>query len=141
MSSFGQFTPALRASGTIRPFRFVNASGAYTCDESDANEDSIGVSDGSIADPLAASAVHASDGEFVRLQTGRILWIELGETVADAVLVKSDSDGKAVAVSASGTTEQFEHGQILNGGDSGDIVQMFWRQRLARPEVETTTGA
>lgn len=134
MSSVAQFTPNLVAGGTIRPFRFVKM---HTTDgqgvEADANEEAIGISDGSTADYTSNN--HAVSGDLIRLQPGHILYVECGGTVAGGANAKSDADGKAVAVATTGTTEQHQLVKLIEDGADGKIVRCIWAPKRFHPET------
>lgn len=112
-----------RASGDINPMRFVKMSGDNTVAESDANELSIGISmrqSKAFDSALAAS----DDGQVAVYTVGQIAKLELGGSVSAGGLIKSDADGKGVAVATSGTTAQNVGAIAINGGASGEIIDV-----------------
>jgi hypothetical protein len=135
MTYGAQTTPNLRASGTIRPYRFVKQDGSTdnAGAEADANEVAVGVSNGTNLDYTSAN--HAVDGDVIHLQPGSIVDVEFGGTVTVGGRVKSDADGKAVAVATSGATQQNSLGVALHGGADGKIskIKFFIDQYV--PEV------
>lgn len=134
---------ALTASGTIRPCRFVKVSGAMTGAECDANELAIGITrPGTDYPPIndssrvTVSGNAAIDGDPISMLTpGDVGLVELGGTVAAGGWIKSDADGKGVAVATTGTTIQYANAQALEGGDSGHFVQAMLWPRSERPAL------
>jgi hypothetical protein len=114
----------MTASGDIRPRRFVKVSGADTIAEADANEAVIGV-----VFPYSKafdSALAASDGTQCPVcVAGQIAEIECAGDITVGTFVKSDADGKAVAIATSGTTAQNIGGMALQTGANGLIIRMM----------------
>lgn len=114
-----------RASGTIRPCRFIKISGNDDCAECDANDRPIGITyqDGKYPplNDLVTTNNHAEDNDPVRSYgIGDICLLELGGTVTAGDRLKSDADGKGVAIATTGTTIQQFGAVALEGGSSGE---------------------
>lgn len=107
-------TPAnLMANGTIRPSRFVKGdiTADFKCLEADANDEVIGVSmEGSNYPPLSdlvSTTNAATQGQYVKLYgEGDVCLLEAGAAVTRFDKLKSDADGRGVAIASSGTTLQ-----------------------------------
>lgn len=116
-------TPAqLRASGTIRPCRFVKISGNFTCAEADANEDAIGISyqDGKYPplNDLVTSNPHAENGDPVRLYVdGDICLLTYATTITAGQRLKSDADGQGTPTTGAG---DLLRAIALEGGSVGE---------------------
>lgn len=100
---------SFRASGNILPSRFVKISGPKTVAQAGDNEEIIGVAfEGTQKAPLAdlVSTAHAAEaGQSVAVYSvGEICLVEAGGAVNAGALVRSDSQGRAVAVESTGTT-------------------------------------
>lgn len=135
MTYGAQTTPCLRASGTIRPYRFVkqdgsNENGGAECD---ANEVAVGVSDGTTVDYTSDN--HAVSGDIIKLQPGNVVDVEFAGSVTVGGLVKSDGDGAAVAVATSGATLQNSLGTALHTGAAGKISKILFRTDIYIPAV------
>lgn len=120
-----QFTPNLRADGTIAPWSFVQID---TTDnegiQAGANDALIvGVTTGSTV--AHNSANHAVDGGPIHLQTGFVMTVEAGGTVTPGALLESDADGHAVASTGTGTRNHV--GIALENAVDGGRFRMFWR--------------
>lgn len=113
------------ATGDINPCRFVKAgtTDSNQVTECDANEDAIGVSQE--ASRSFDSALAAIDGDSLRvhLMPGECL-LELGGTVDEGGLLKSDADGKGVAVATTGTTKQLGRARARQAGVSGNKIRV-----------------
>lgn len=132
--------PNFRASGDIRPCRFVKISGNFTVAEADANEDAVGVAyqDGKFAplNDLVTTNNHAASGDIVRLYSdGDVCLLEYGGTVTAGQYLKSDADGKGVAVATTGTTNQLARALALDGGSSGEKHQVMLVRQTIRPAL------
>lgn len=134
--------PNLLADGTIRTSRFVKiGTEDFEGLEADANEKIIGISqDGSRTAPLSdVISVNeaAQDGESFRLfGDGEQCLLEAGGSFSAGGLLKSDADGKAVAIATSGTTLQ-RYGAVAlqdSGGD-GEKVQVQVDIGSERPAI------
>ena len=99
MADFG-FTPELVASGTIRPFRIVTLSGAFTGAESAAATDKkvVGVADGSVR--RFDATANAIAGDPISLQPSMTVQVEAGAAVAAGALLTSNANGQAVTASS-----------------------------------------
>lgn len=135
--------PVMRAGGTIRRCRFVkpSTSANNTVLEADANERTIGVSQEAgreaaipsvVADP--PEAAQADDDLMVNLP-GQWAMLEAGSggwTAGDRL--KSDADGKGVAIATTGTTIQ-QIGAIaletVSAGELGKVLVVFTSERPA----------
>lgn len=131
----GQFTPAVRAGGTIRPYRFVKAESSEdnSALECDANEEALGVTDGSNKE--FDNANHAEDGDQVRLQPGEIVLAEAGGTFNTGDNLKTDADGKVIVVATTGTTNQNAVAVALEDGADGKIVRVRREPKVIRPAI------
>ncbi len=120
-----QSTPSGRAGGTIRPSRFVKASGSEdnTLLECDAGELAVGVS--TAANLEFDSDNHATDGIPVYLQAGDVVMVEAGAAVVRGVQLSADADGRAVTFT--NTAGKFIAGVALQSASAaGEIIQI-WR--------------
>lgn len=127
--------PNLVANGNIRPFRFVKQDDSGTPEsfmakEADANEIVIGIAgEGTNYPPLSdivTTAYHAQAGQPVKLNgQGEICFLEAGGSFAAGARLKSDADGKGVAIATTGTTIQHFGARALEAstGD-GQIVRV-----------------
>lgn len=117
----GQFTPQLRATGDVNPYRFVEMSGDNQGAQAGAAAvDVVGVSDGD--SKAFDSDLHAQSGDPIRLQAGKVVFIETAAAgVAAGGRVNSDANGRAVAVGALGAV----NGILLQASGVNAIVQMF----------------
>ena len=131
----GQFTPGLRAGGTIRPYRFVKVESSEdnSALECDANEEAIGVTDGSNKEFDRAN--HAEDGDQIRLQPGEVVRAEAGGTFNAGDNLKTDADGKAVVAATTGTTNQNVVAVALEDGAVGKIVSVRREPKVIRPAI------
>lgn len=113
-----------RASGDIRPMRFVKMSGDNTVAESDANEFSIGIA---LPQSAAFNSANAAvdDGQIAVVTAGQIAQLKLGGSVSAGGLIKSDADGQGVAIATSGTTAQMVGAVAINGGASGEQIDVM----------------
>lgn len=120
-----------RAGGDIRPSRIVKISTAadFTALEADANEFGIGISQVGTEDPpglSGASTNAASAGKNVQVfGPGSICLLELGSGGATrAGFLKSDADGKGVAIATTGTTAQNVVAVALESGAENEKVRV-----------------
>jgi len=117
------------AGGDIRQARFVKLSTAadYTLLEADANERIFGISVDAAQDaPIpSASANAAESGDLFQFYgPGDECLLELGGTVTRGGRLKSDADGKGVAVATTGTTSQEYGAEALESGVSGEKIRV-----------------
>lgn len=132
MTSFDPVA-ALTAEGTIRPFRGVKIGSADNSGlEADANEEIVGVCDGSSISFDVAN--HAVSGGIIHLQPGRIKFIEGGGAVSPGGRMKTDADGKGVAVASSGTTTQNSIGIALETAADTKISRFQFEPDKFDPE-------
>ena len=123
----------LTAEGTIRPFRCVKMGSADNSGlEADANEQCVGISDGSAI--AFDNANHAVSGGTIHLQPGKIKSLEGGGAVSPGGQIKSDADGKGVAVATSGTTTQLTVGIALETFADTKISRMQWALQQFDPD-------
>lgn len=121
MVGFGAI-PLLKATGSILPFRFVELSGAFSCQQANAVGDRIlGVTDGSVNGFEAT--YNAQAGEGVCLQDSRTVQVTAGEDVAVTNPLTSDSAGRAI-VGQNGVRCSYI---ALEGASTGEV---FWAFRL-----------
>lgn len=127
---------AFVATADIRPGRFVKqGSTDGTITECDANERIFGISHletdrapiPEISTPLAAQA---GENCSITHTVGEYTVIELGDTVSNGNLLKSDADGKAVPIASSGTTAQEVGAEALEDGVAGDIIRVRFRPQV-----------
>lgn len=132
-------SPSYVAVGTIRPCRVVKAyaSADYAVQEASTNEFGIGISmEATEEAPIPGASTNAATG----LTTaplpvgvhgpGELCKLELGGTVSAGDLIKSDASGKGVVALLTGTTIQNIVARALQGGDSGDkidVVVQSWK--------------
>ncbi len=120
----------LKAGGDINRCRFVNLSTTddFTVLEADSNERIYGISGDSAQDaPIpSASTLAAADGDYLVVHTdGDVCRLCLGSGGATAGdLLKSDADGKGVAVAGSGTTEQHYGAEALETGLENELIRV-----------------
>lgn len=118
------------AGGDIRPCRFVKQSAVddFTWLEADANEPVQGISQaGTNLPPIpdVTSDKAAVAGQSLRIHTPpEPCLLELGGTVAAGDRLKSDADGKGVAIATSGTTPQRYGAVAQQAGSSGEKIQV-----------------
>lgn len=127
--------PQLRASGAIRPCRFVKLSGDFTGAECDANEDALGISYQDTRDPpldgFSPSTNHASTGDPIRLYTeGDICLLKYATTITAGQKLKSDADGQGTPTTGAG---DLLRALALEGGSAGEFrrVQVIREARHA----------
>jgi len=113
-----------RASGTILPMTFVKMSGDNTVAQAGANETPIGITMRQSAAFNSANAAVSGDQVAV-LTVGQIAKLTLGGTVAAGGFIKSDAAGKGVAIATSGATAQEVGGIAINGGASGENIDVM----------------
>ena len=130
-----QISPNLEAGGTIAPNSFVtlNTSNDNQGDQAGANATAVGVTNSSTRQHDSAN--HAEDGDVISLQPGFVLMVEAGGSITRGGRVKSDANGKAVAVATSGTTNQESLGQALESAAAGEIIRIYWNPQVIRPAV------
>jgi len=102
---------SFKASANISPSRFVTLSGENTVAQAGDNADIIGVAqEGSNKAPLQdfVSTVYAAEtGQPIAVySTGELCLVEASGSFSAGTLLKSDSQGRAVAVATTGTTIQ-----------------------------------
>lgn len=125
MSSIG--TPAF-AGGDIYPCRFVKQSAAadFNVLQAEANDPIKGISqNGTNLPPIpdVTSDKAAVAGQQLRVHTApEGCLLELGGTVTASDRLKSDADGKGVAIATTGTTPQRYGAVAQQGGVSGEKV-------------------
>lgn len=135
--------PIFHAGGTIRRARFVkgDTSNDYTVLEADANERTMGIATDSgraaaipsvDADPPEA----AQDGEPVELAfPGELALLEVGSGGCTAFdRLKSDGDGKGVAIASSGTTIQQIGAVALADALEDELVEVMVVFTSERPD-------
>jgi len=133
-------TTGYLAGGTIRPSRFVKIGTTdFSCLEADANEITIGISqEGGREAPIpSVTTVNAAEsGDSVQVyQESEECLLELGGTVAVGGRIKSDADGKGVAVATTGTTVQESGAFAAEAGVSGDLIRVRVQNLAIRPAL------
>jgi len=134
--------PRLVAGGDVYPCRFVKMSTAADDRglQATANDAPIGISyDGGKHAPLSDLVTdnpHAEAGDPIGLYgEGDQCLLELGGTVVRGGRLKSDANGKGVAVATTGTTIQ-QYGAIaLESGVSGEKARVFILLGSERPAL------
>lgn len=114
---------AKRASGDIRPCRFVTLSGDYEVAEANAGDYTAGVSQEGLRGPNtpdAAETLAAATGEQLTIYgPGEYCLLELAATLSAGALVKPNADGEAIAATVDAPV-----GAVLEcGGGDGDRVR------------------
>ncbi len=134
------YNPSFLPKGDIYPSRFVKMDGSPwgVIQASAATDKIIGVS--GVGTQIAPGITGAdglagrNGGPGIRIHgDGEQELIELGGTVDEGDLLKSDSDGKAVAVSFAETTNVFSGGRALEAGVSGNFIRMAIQVQTLRP--------
>lgn len=112
------------AGGDINPSRFVKMNSADDNQvlECDANERAIGVSqEGTKAAPVSgASTLAAADGDPIHVYTPgehRTCLLQYGGSITRGGRIKSDADGKGVAVDTSGEVQNVGAIALESGSD------------------------
>ena len=134
--------PNFLAGGDIRPSRFVkqDTTADNTVLECDANEAVVGISSEAGREPPLPSvstiyAGQAGDNMLVYTEGDECL-LELGGTVAAGDNLKSDADGKGVAIATTGTTAQEIGAKALTSGASGERIRVqVFRQTKVYPAL------
>lgn len=127
-----QTPPTLISGGNIYPNRFVmmDSSEDQQGIQATANAVTVGISGDSTKYPpltgLVSNTYHAEDGDPITLRGAEEsqTLLELGGTVAAGDYLKSDSNGKGVAIATSGTTPQNVGARALKAGVSGDLLEV-----------------
>ncbi len=135
--------PRLVAGGDIRPCRFVKMSTAADDRglECDANELPIGISYENGKYPplndLVTTNNHAAAGDPIGLYgDGDQCLLELGSGGATrGGRLKSDADGKGVAIATTGTTIQNYGAIALESGSEGEKIRVFILIGSERPAL------
>lgn len=97
-------------------FRIVTVTGERTASMADAAADRPA--------GISGEAVLSGDVFAVNSNGGSIVMVELGGTLAAGAAVSSGTDGVAVAASVVGG--EFTCGELVEGGDTGDVVSMLF---------------
>jgi hypothetical protein len=127
MGSFSD-TPALIASGTIAPYRFVavTTTAGVTNDNKgfQASADTqpiLGVSDASTLQ--FDSSNHATSGLPISLQGGDVVLLQVGTAVTHGDVLETDANGKCQGATTTAGTRRF-HGYVaLQNGAADEIIQ------------------
>lgn len=135
--------PRLVAGGDIYPCRFVkqSTSADNTGLQATANDRIIGISYDSGKYPPLSDLVtdnpHAESGDPIGLygDGDDSCLLELGGTVAAGGRIKSDANGKGVAIATSGTTIQQSGAVALEEGDSGEKIRVHVQVSSERPAL------
>lgn len=133
-------SPSFKAGGDIAPSRFVKGGSAdHTVVQGTANATTIGISmEGTQEPPIPGytTPLAASDGEQLKVYgEGEECLVEAGGTIAAFGEVKSDANGKAVAIATTGTTVQNIAAIALEGGASGELIRVQIRTAKFRPAL------
>jgi hypothetical protein len=132
----------LVARGNILPSRFVRLDTASEngCVQAGDNTDVIGIAQAGTNKPQVTGLVDATyaaeSGQQVMVAgLGSICLLEAGGTVTPGQYLKSDSQGRGVAVATSGTTIQNYGAIALQGGSSGDKIRVMVIIGKVRPAL------
>ena len=133
-------SPSFKAGGDIAPSRFVKGgSSDFTVVQATANALVLGISfEGTQEPPIPgySTPLAASDGEQLKVYgEGEECLVEAGGTIAAFGEVKSDANGKAVAVATTGTTVQEIAAVALEGGASGELIRVRIGTAKTRPAL------
>ena len=135
MGSFSD-TPALLASGTVYPYRFIRvettAGSPSTVNDNkgeqvdSAADNVVGVADGSTLTSVGTNSdKHAVDGTPITLQGGDVVLVECGGAVVRGGRVQADADGKAIsAVVTVGPAFRYQGYVALETGATGQIIRI-----------------
>lgn len=134
-------SPNFVANGNISPSRFVSLDSgtpkAFAVIQATANSKIVGVAQiGGREPPLASvSTIYAGQaGDTIKVNApGDVCLVECGGTVAVDDELIADSNGKAVARAASGTTNQNVGGIALEAGSSGSFIHILVTRYVVRP--------
>lgn len=133
--------PNFVAGGDIRICRFVkqSTSADYTVLEADANEQTIGISqEGTNDAPTSgASSLAAASGDPVAVYgLGDVCLLTIGSGgVTRGGRLKSDADGKGVAVATTGTTIQQIGARALESAAENELCRVQIVQYSERPAL------
>lgn len=86
----------------------------------------VGVANGSLQDPLASTAYHATTGKQIRLQDSEVFEIELGGTVDAGDLLMANSNGTAIlatTTNAGTTPKNVVFGRALEDGAITKVIR------------------
>jgi hypothetical protein len=136
--------PNVVAGSEIYPSRFVrlDETADYTVLQADDNEVVFGIShEGSATPPIPSAPVFAGvAGKGVKIYgagEGDVL-LEAGGTIVPGDRLKSDEDGKGVAIALTGSESENvqNYGAIaLEGGSEGDKIRVFVSLGAVRPTL------
>lgn len=131
--------PALVASGAVLPFRGVKLSGEHTGAQTTANDAGIGIARGSTRNAplegLVTTNNHANTGDPISLiGDGEIGLAEVGAAVTAGDKLKSDANGKLVAIATSGGATQNVIAVALEDG-AADGVKIRVQVQLGAEEA------
>jgi len=134
--------PQLQANGNIRPSRFlqVDATASMHCIEGTANCDVIGISQpGSREAPIpSVTTVYAAQaGENIQiLGQGDITHIEAGGAITAGNRLRSDAQGRGVAIATTGTTIQKIGAMALeDAAAAGELIRVQVQIYSERPAL------
>ena len=131
-----QISPNLVSTDDIRPYRAVAATGSAdnACREANAIDICLGVAQGDTKSHDSAN--HAEDGDQVALQPGNVVLIEAGGAITRSGGVMTDSVGRGVAATPTGTANIYHIGVALeSAGGAGEIIRVFWQPLAVRPAL------
>jgi hypothetical protein len=125
MSSLG-FTGI--AAGDVFPSRFVKVAGDFTFGQATANDPIFGISHaGTNYPPIPEVSADkaATAGQSIRIhKPGERCLLKAGGTVVAGDRLKSDADGKGVAIAAAGTVPQRYGAVALHGGALDELIEV-----------------
>ena len=123
MGMIGQFTPTLRATVAIRPFRCVKILDRGECDLADTTTTDVvaGVTQGD--NRRFDDADHAAIAEPVRLQPGNVVLAEAGESITVPALLRCGTGGMVYNVD---DTNDVVMGHALEDATLANQVIKIW---------------
>jgi len=128
MSTMQNDTPAVRALGDIRPFRFVafdatgTDNGVVEADAGDLMVIGITTGDNRSFD----SANHSENGDVCALQAGGIKRVELNFTCDAGDRLNPDANGLAVL----GSVGEASFAIALEDGSAADVIRCLWDPQI-----------
>lgn len=126
--------------GTVNPSRFVKISVFQdnSVEQAGANDVTCGVSaEWSYNAPIPSATTEAApSGASVKVyDVGETCLLELGGSVSRGGRIKSDTDGKGVAIATTGTTIQQIGAYALETGTSGQLIRVMVLNYSERPAL------
>lgn len=130
------------ATGNVAPFRLITPSttAEHAGAQAGANEPIIGASgQGTKFAPIpeVTTQWHAQAGDPIDLRgPGEEALVEAGAAIDPGTLFKADTNGKAVPVATTGTTNQQYGGRTEQGAaDEGELIRVIIEPGIFRPAL------